>query len=182
MYYLRIMKKHQITAPDIVFGAVAIAMALFAVNGVAGTPATRGTVAHAVIVTADAEPAGIFPADTAQTDTASANQVYLFVDNLPQFPGGDEAMMTFIAQNIKYPKQAAKAKQQGISHVSFVVRADGNLTDIAVMKSSGCEWLDNEALRLVKAMPQWTSGMQDGKAVNVRMTLPVVFRLKKAGK
>ena len=114
---------------------------------------------------------------TAPADTTK-NVVYDVTETLPQFPGGQGVMMKYLAANIKYPASAVKAKKQGRVIVSFVIQKDGSVTNARIVRSVDPE-LDAEALRIVKAMPNWTPGTQDGKPVNVRYTIPVVFSLYK---
>ena len=114
---------------------------------------------------------------TAPADTTK-NVVYDVTETMPQFPGGQGVMMKYLAANIKYPASAVKAKKQGRVIVSFVIQKDGSVTNARIVKSVDPE-LDAEALRIVKAMPNWTPGTQDGKPVNVNYTIPVVFSLYK---
>ena len=114
---------------------------------------------------------------TAPADTTK-NVVYDVTETLPQFPGGQGVMMKYLAANIKYPASAVKAKKQGRVIVSFVIQKDGSVTNARIVRSVDPE-LDAEALRIVKAMPNWTPGTQDGKPVNVNYTIPVVFSLYK---
>ena len=112
----------------------------------------------------------IAPADTTK------NVVYDVTETLPQFPGGQGVMMKYLAANIKYPASAVKAKKQGRVIVTFVIQKDGSVTKARIARSVDPE-LDAEALRIVKAMPNWTPGTQDGKPVNVKYTIPVIFSL-----
>ena len=114
---------------------------------------------------------------TAPADTTK-NVVYDVTETMPQFPGGQGVMMKYLAANIKYPASAVKAKKQGRVIVAFVIQKDGSVTNARIVRSVDPE-LDVEALRIVKAMPNWTPGTQDGKPVNVRYTIPVVFSLYK---
>ena len=114
----------------------------------------------------------IAPADTTK------NVVYDVTETLPQFPGGQEMMMKYLAANIKYPASAVKAKKQGRVIVTFVIQKDGSVTKARIARSVDPE-LDAEALRIVKAMPNWTPGTQDGKPVNVKYIIPVNFSLQK---
>ncbi len=97
---------------------------------------------------------------------------------MPQFPGGQEVMMKYLAANIKYPASAVKAKKQGRVIVAFIIQKDGSVTHAKIVNicrsGTGCE-----ALRVVKAMPKWTPGTQFGKPVNVKYAIPVVFSLQK---
>ena len=112
---------------------------------------------------------------TAPADTTK-NVVYDVTETLPQFPGGQGVMMKYLAANIKYPASAVKAKKQGRVIVTFVIQKDGSVTNARIARSVDPE-LDAEALRIVKAMPNWTPGTQDGKPVNVKYTIPVIFSL-----
>lgn len=114
---------------------------------------------------------------TAPADTTK-NVVYDVTETMPQFPGGQGVMMKYLAANIKCPASAVKAKKQGRVIVAFVIQKDGSVTNARIVRSVDPE-LDAEALRIVKAMPNWTPGTQDGKPVNVRYTIPVVFSLYK---
>ena len=98
------------------------------------------------------------------------------VEQMPEVPGGMEALMQFMGQNMKYPKDAQKRKKQGRVLVTFVVEKDGSVSNAVVVKSV---WpsLDAEALRVVRAMPKWAPGKQNGKVVRVKFTMPFNFAL-----
>ena len=104
-------------------------------------------------------------------------EVYDMVEQAPQFPGGPQALMKWIGENVRYPVAAQEAVVQGRVICQFVIQADGTVGETKILRGVSPE-LDAEALRIVKAMPAWTPGMQDGQAVNVRYTLPVTFRLQ----
>ena len=114
----------------------------------------------------------IAPADTAK------NVVYDVTETMPQFPGGQEVLLKYLAANIKYPASAVKAKKQGRVIVTFIIQKDGSVAKARIARSVDPE-LDAEALRIVKAMPNWTPGTQDGKPVNVKYIIPVKFSLQK---
>ena len=114
---------------------------------------------------------------TAPADTTK-NVVYDVTETLPQFPGGQGVLMKYLAANIKYPASAVKAKKQGRVIVTFIIQKDGSVAKARIAKSVDPE-LDAEALRIVKAMPNWTPGTQDGKPVNVKYIIPVNFSLQK---
>lgn len=102
------------------------------------------------------------------------------LDKAPQFPGGEQAMMTYLGSNIKYPEAAKKDKVQGMVVVQFVVRKDGSITDahnIVSDKQTSNPDLNKEALRVIRNMPKWTPGEKDGKKVDCEMVLPVKFKL-----
>ena len=104
------------------------------------------------------------------------DEVFMVVENMPEYPGGNEAMFAFFAKNMKYPADAQKNKVQGRVFVTFIVDKDGAITDVQVVKPAYPS-LDAEAVRLVKMMPKWKPGTQRGVPVRVKFTLPVVFKL-----
>lgn len=108
----------------------------------------------------------------------SDSKVFVAVEVMPKFKGGESAMMEFLMMNMKYPQAAVKAKQQGRAIVGFVVRKDGTVSDVHITKSAGYAVLDEEAMRVVKSMPAWEPGKQKGKPVNVKYNVPITFRLK----
>ena len=103
--------------------------------------------------------------------------IFTVVEEMPQFPGGMGEAMRFLAQNIKYPKAAQQAKIEGRVIVQFVVGKDGSVSDIQIMRSVSPD-LDAEAIRVVGMMPKWIPGKQRGKAVTVKFTMPIMFRLQ----
>lgn len=104
------------------------------------------------------------------------NKVFDVVEQMPSFPGGNAALMNYLGQNIKYPVIAEENGIQGRVIVQFVVGKDGHISDVRVAKSVDPS-LDKEAVRVVRSMPRWIPGKQNGQAVTVRYTLPVTFRL-----
>lgn len=114
-----------------------------------------------------------------QTDTTKKKKNWdCMSETMPQFPGGKLMLMKYLADNIKYPASAVKAKKQGRVIVTFIVQKDGSVTHAKIAKSIDPE-LDAEALRIVKGMPKWTPGTQNGKPVSVRYMVPVKFSLQK---
>ena len=103
-------------------------------------------------------------------------QVFTVVEEMPQFPGGMAEAMKFLAKNINYPAEAQKAKIEGRVIVQFVVKEDGKVSDAKVVRSINPD-LDAEALRVIGLMPEWIPGKQRGKAVAVKYTMPIMFRL-----
>ena len=108
---------------------------------------------------------------------ADTDQVFQVVEVNPEFPGGMEALTKYLSENIKYPEQAKKDKTQGKVYISFVVEKDGSVADAKVLRGigGGC---DEEALRVVNAMPKWTPGKQRNTPVRVQFNLPVAFKLQ----
>ena len=104
--------------------------------------------------------------------------IFQVVEEMPSFPGGMNECMMFLAKNMRYPVAAQKAKIEGRVIVQFVVDRDGSIKDTQVVHSVSPE-LDAEAVRVVSAMPKWNPGKQRGKAVAVKYTMPVMFRLQK---
>lgn len=106
------------------------------------------------------------------------DKVYQAVEEMPVFPGGIEALMEYLGQNIRYPAEAHKKGTQGRVIVQFIVRKDGSIDNTKVLRSVD-PLLDKEAVRVVNTMPNWTPGKQGGKAVNVQFTVPISFNLTK---
>ena len=106
-----------------------------------------------------------------------ATKVFDVVEEMPSFPGGQGALMSYLASNIKYPVVVQENGVQGRVIVSFVVERDGSISDVRVARSVDPS-LDREAQRVVKSMPRWKPGKQNGSAVRVKYTVPVVFRLQ----
>jgi protein TonB len=105
------------------------------------------------------------------------NKVFDVVEQMPAFPGGNGALMSYLSKNIKYPVVAEENGIQGRVIVTFVVEKDGSITDVRVAKSVDPS-LDREAQRVVNSMPHWIPGKQNGSAVRVKYTVPVTFRLQ----
>ena len=99
------------------------------------------------------------------------------VEVMPSFPGGQSALMQYLNSNIKYPVVAQENGVQGRVVVSFVVEKDGSITDVRVVRSVDPS-LDREAMRVVKSMPHWIPGKQNGSAVRVKYNVPVSFKLQ----
>lgn len=104
-------------------------------------------------------------------------QIFQIVEEMPEFPGGMGECMKYLGKNIKYPTISQENGVQGKVIVQFVVNKDGSIVDPSVMRSVD-PYLDKEALRVVTSMPKWKPGKQRGKAVRVKYTLPVTFRLQ----
>ena len=105
------------------------------------------------------------------------NIIYDVVEENPRFPGGDEALMKWLSDNIKYPSICQEQGIQGRVYAQFVVNKDGSIVDIKIMRSPD-PYLSKEAERVLKKMPKWQPGRQRGKPVRVKFTLPVNFRLQ----
>ena len=105
------------------------------------------------------------------------NKVFDVVEQMPSFPGGPSALMAYLSSHVKYPAVAEENGIQGRVTVQFVVEKDGSVTDVKTMKSVDPS-LDREAERVVRSMPKWIPGKQNGSAVRVKYFVPVVFRLQ----
>lgn len=108
---------------------------------------------------------------------ASEDKVFDVVEQMPQFSGGIEAMLKYLAENVRYPKEAEEKSLQGRVIATFVVEKDGSISRAKVVKSVD-PLLDEEALRVVNSMPNWTPGRQNGEPVAVKYTIPISFRLQ----
>lgn len=117
----------------------------------------------------------VFNYSWAQTPIDSS-KVVVFVETMPEYPGGQEAMYAYLNKNIKYPKADFNKNVSGKVIVQFVIDTSGYVTDSKVVKSVS-PTIDAEALRVINGMPQWRPGYHKGKAVKVMMTLPISFKL-----
>ena len=104
--------------------------------------------------------------------------VFVVVETMPEFPGGQQALFKYLSENVKYPVIAQENGIQGRVICQFVVNKDGPIVDVEVVRSGGDASLDKEAVRVIKSMPKWKPGKQRGKAVRVKYTVPVNFRLQ----
>ena len=118
----------------------------------------------------------LFSFMTSTAQTKKNNMVFDVVEVMPQYPGGQIAMMKYIMENIKYPEQAMKEGIQGRVTVRFIVEKDGSISDVKPVLSVH-PLLNKEAVRVVKSMPKWSPGKHNGKPVRVRFNLPVMFKL-----
>ncbi len=129
-----------------------------------------------------------------QDKPETQDEIFWIVEQMPEFPGGDEAMFKYLSDNLSYPKQAREAGIQGKVMVGFVVEADGSITEVKTIrffpitdskeKSKPVtltmvlqKELEDEAIRVIKAMPKWTPGKQRGRNVRVAYRLPITFTL-----
>lgn len=105
------------------------------------------------------------------------NQIFVFVEEYPEFPNGEENLYKYLGSNIKYPHDALENGIQGTVVVKFVVEKDGSISNVKAVRKigGGC---DEEAVRVVKRMPRWKPGKQSGKPVRTEFTLPIQFKLK----
>ena len=104
--------------------------------------------------------------------------VFVVVESMPEFPGGQQALFKYLSDNIKYPVIAQENGIQGRVICQFTVNKDGSIVDIEVVRSGGDPSLDKEAVRVIKTMPKWKPGKQRGKPVRVKFTVPVRFKLQ----
>ena len=119
----------------------------------------------------------LMTANAQKTVVSQTNQkVFDTVEQMPEYPGGMQAMIEFLQTNMKYPEDAAKQKVEGRVMVQFVVETDGSVSDVHVAKQVFPS-LDAEAIRVVQAMPKWTPGKDKGRVVRVKYNLPIVFRM-----
>jgi len=108
--------------------------------------------------------------------SVTVDEVFTIVENMPQYTGGDEARMKFLIANIKYPESAKQEGLQGTVYVSFVVEKDGQIANVKILRGIG-KACDDEAFRVVSAMPKWIPGKQKGQAVRVQFNMPIKFTL-----
>ncbi|MEI7595784.1 MAG: TonB family protein [Bacteroidota bacterium] len=111
------------------------------------------------------------------TDTKEVDETVLYADQMPMYEGGLEEMYAFIAENIKYPVLAREENISGTVHLSFIVRKNGKITDIKILRpiGGGCE---EEAVRVIEKMPNWRPGRTNGTPISVQFTIPIKFTLE----
>src|SRR6185312_6272502 len=102
--------------------------------------------------------------------------VYSVVETLPEFPGGMQALLTYVAKNTKYPQNAVKNKIEGKVIVNFIIEKDGSVTNVKPYRGVSPD-LDKEALRVISSLPKWKPGAQHGKPVRTAYTMPIAFQL-----
>jgi len=119
----------------------------------------------------------VAPVKVDEEESAEEMQIFMVVESMPEYPGGEAALYKYLAENIKYPQMAKESGIQGRVFVTFVVERDGRVTDVRVLRGigGGC---DEEAIRVVQGMPKWAPGKQRGKSVRVQYNLPVKFTLQ----
>ena len=128
-------------------------------------------------ITLDSKTLKSLSTSSAPASSSSSEQVHDVVEQMPAFPGGQSALFQYLSQNIKYPEICEKKGIQGRVVCSLVVDIDGSITDVQVQHSVD-PYLDAEAVRVIKSMPKWIPGKQEGKPVRVRYTVPISFRLQ----
>ena len=103
-------------------------------------------------------------------------EIFQIVEEMPSYPGGEKALLEYVAKNIKYPQIARETGIQGRVFVGFVVEPDGSVSNVKILRGigGGC---DEEAMRVIKSLPKWKPGKQRGRAVRVSYQIPVVFKL-----
>ena len=120
----------------------------------------------------------IAPPVEAPVEEEEEEVIFMVVETMPEFPGGQQALFKYLGENVKYPVIAQENGIQGRVICQFVVNKDGSIVDVVVVRSSGEPSLDKEALRVINSMPKWKPGKQRGKPVRVKYTVPVNFRLQ----
>ena len=111
-----------------------------------------------------------------QEEVINEAEIFTIVEDMPSFPGGEEALFKYLGNETKYPQMAKDAGIQGTVYVTFVIGSDGKVKDVKILR--GVRGLDEEAIRVVQKMPTWTPGRQRGKAVPVQYNLPIKFIIK----
>lgn len=121
---------------------------------------------------------GLSTVSAQKTVVAQKNQqVFDVVEQMPEYPGGMQALFEYLSQNVKYPEDAEKQKIEGKVIATFIVETDGSVSNVKVVKPVFPS-LDAEAIRVLSGMPKWTPGKQSGKVVRVKYTVPISFNLK----
>ena len=114
---------------------------------------------------------------TAREEPQEEEQIFMVVEEMPVFPGGDTALAGYLYKNIEYPVEAVENGIEGKVYVSFMVAKDGKIKNVKVLRGIGFG-CDEEALRVIRGMPDWKPGKQRGRPVKVQMNLPIVFEME----
>ncbi|RYU95937.1 energy transducer TonB [Emticicia agri] len=144
-------------------------------TAVISTATTPGEDATSIIT--EAPPAIAPPVETKIAEVEDENKEFITVEVNPSFVGGTSELYKFLGKTLQYPSAAQRNNVGGRVYMSFVIEKDGSITDVKVVKGVGFG-LDEEATRVVKLMPKWIPGKQNGRNVRVRFTLPVTFKLE----
>ncbi|MFV0290645.1 MAG: energy transducer TonB [Mangrovibacterium sp.] len=123
------------------------------------------------------EPIVVAPVITQAAEVVTESEVFIVVEQMPEFPGGVNAMRAYLGKTVKYPTSALENGVQGTVYISFVVNQDGSIVDVKVLRGVDAS-LDKEAVRVVQSMPKWKPGKQGGKAVRVSYQVPISFKLQ----
>ncbi|HOW32038.1 MAG TPA: energy transducer TonB [Bacteroidales bacterium] len=105
------------------------------------------------------------------------DDIFINVEKMPEFPGGEKELLRFIGEHISYPLEAREVGASGIVYVSFVIEKDGSVSNVKVLRSIGFG-CDEEAVRVISLMPKWSPGMQRTMPVRVSFNMPIAFKLK----
>jgi len=118
----------------------------------------------------------IFFMNIQEGKTQTSEKALMEVDEMPEYPGGMDAMFKFIGENLKYPASAKEKGIQGTVVISFIVNKDGSISDTEILRGigGGC---DEESLRIVNAFPAWKPGVNEGEKVRTQMRLPIMYKL-----
>ena len=165
-----IKKAEEVKKEDIIPPKKELEKAVAAAKTEAGDPNAK---IEAITTPEPARPAVVEPPKPVEEPT----QIFDYVEQMPEFPGGEDKMLEYIGNNLKYPKQALEQGVDGRVVVNFVVDENGRISDVKTVRGigSGC---DAEAERVVRSMPPWKAGKQNGKAVKVSFSLPILFELQ----
>ena len=121
---------------------------------------------------------GLTTVSAQKTVVAQKEQkVFDIVEQMPEYPGGMEALFKYLSENVKYPEDAKNQKIEGRVLASFIVEVDGSISDVKIAKPVFPS-LDAEAVRVLSGMPNWIPGKQGGKAVRTKFTVPIAFNLR----
>ncbi|MBO4772463.1 MAG: TonB family protein, partial [Bacteroidales bacterium] len=123
--------------------------------------------------------AGVMMITTKKAEAASMDdELFYVVEEMPEFPGGDLALRKYLAENVRYPQEAKDNNEQGSAYVKFTVDKTGKVTEPTIVKGTGSDALDEEAIRVVSTIPDFTPGRQRGQNVAVSLTVPIRFQLE----
>lgn len=110
-----------------------------------------------------------------EKESETCDEVYMMAESMPEFPGGQQALSQYLGENVKYPASLVESGIHGTVICQFIVKKDGSITEVKVVRSGGEPSLDKEAIRVIELMPKWKPGKSRGRAVCIRYTLPIKF-------
>ena len=168
-------KSHKRMPVKLLLSMLALTVALFACNN---TKTSSPNEAHKGAPVTKVEKAIKSNETTTEQKAIPARvdsgEIFMVVEELPEFPGGRKNLLNYLAKNITYPEEALKAKIEGRVFVNFIVEKDGSISNVKVLRGIG-HGCDKESVRVVENMPRWKPGKQKGQPVRVSFNLPIKF-------
>ena len=129
------------------------------------------------IVEDDEDMVGYIAPEVGEVENSDMVDVYMFVEQMPEFPGGEAELIHYISKNIRYPQEAKEKGIQGRVFIGFIVEKDGSISNVRNLRGVDSE-LDAEAIRVIQSLPKWKPGKHNGEFVRVSYQIPILFKLE----